>query len=400
MARKGITGLYERNGIWHIDKVINGHRLQESSGSGSRQEAEQYLIHRMEGLRQEKIYGVRQTRTFREAATRFLQEVSDQPSISLTALFLEQLDPFIGDLPLTHVDDESLQPFIAWMKKGGQHPDGKRKKPVSNRTINLALQRAKRVLYVCHRKWRDEQKRPWLDAVPSITMMDEAKTNRLPYPLSWDEQRILFAELPDRLKSMALFKVNTGLREQEVCKLSWDWEVAVPELDTSVFIIPSNFGGRTKRSGVKNRNDRVVVLNDVAKSIIDQQRKMRNTGRAKARAVVFPSRIGTFLTKMNNKNWWDARERAADRISLEYGSEVHWGFRNVRIHDLKHTFGRRLKAASVTFEDRQALLGHKSDSVTSHYSGHELRQLIEAANKVSATDNKTPTLTILRRRSA
>jgi hypothetical protein len=39
-------------------------------------------------------------------------------------------------------------------------------------------------------------------------------------------------------------------------------------------------------------------------------------------------------------------------------------------------------------------------SVTTHYSGAELAALIEAANKVAATDSRTPTLTILRRRVA
>jgi integrase len=39
------------------------------------------------------------------------------------------------------------------------------------------------------------------------------------------------------------------------------------------------------------------------------------------------------------------------------------------VHDFKHTFGRRLRAAGVAFEDRQALLGHKSGSVTTDYSG-------------------------------
>jgi len=36
------------------------------------------------------------------------------------------------------------------------------------------------------------------------------------------------------------------------------------------------------------------------------------------------------------------------------------GFRRVRVHHMKHTFGRRLRAAGVSFEDRQDLLGHKN----------------------------------------
>ena len=62
---------------------------------------------------------------------------------------------------------------------------------------------------------------------------------RKPYPMSWDEQRTLFQELPDHLARMALFNVNTGTREQEVCHLRWDWEIDVPELGISVFLIPS-----------------------------------------------------------------------------------------------------------------------------------------------------------------
>ncbi len=39
-------------------------------------------------------------------------------------------------------------------------------------------------------------------------------------------------------------------------------------------------------------------------------------------------------------------------------------FYMVRVHDLKHTFGRRLRAAGVSFEDRQDLLGHRAGRIT------------------------------------
>ena len=77
---------------------------------------------------------------------------------------------------------------------------------------------------------------------------------------------------------------------------------------------------------------------------------------------------------------------------------AHPGYQSIRIHDLKHTFGRRLRAAGVTEEDRKALLGHKNGSITSHYSAAELDQLIEAANKVSVTYSRAPALTILKRK--
>ncbi|MBV4530955.1 tyrosine-type recombinase/integrase [Pseudomonas sp. SWRI107] len=392
MARKTITGLSQRNGIWHIDKKINGERLYESTGVGDRAEAEKYLIHRLEQIRQRKVFGVRQVRTFREAATRYLLEHKDQPSIKLTALCLQQLDPYLGALPLTHIDDQALAPFIRDRQTDEDLPNGKVRKAVSNRTVNIAIERVIRVLSLACRKWRDEERRPWLDSIPLLSKLEEKRSSRKPYPLSWDEQSILFGELPDHLHKMALFKVNTGCREQEVCKLRWEWEISVPELGTSVFLIPADFGGRHENSGVKNRDERLVVLNSVAKSVIDGQRGI-------SREWVFPYN-GTGMHRMNDSAWKKARVRAAKLWQEQHLRPAHPGFASIRIHDLKHTFGRRLKAAGVTEEDRKSLLGHKNGSVTSHYSGAELGQLIEAANKVSATDSRGPVLTILKRRQA
>jgi integrase len=93
------------------------------------------------------------------------------------------------------------------------------------------------------------------------------------------------------------------------------------------------------------------------------------------------------LKKMNNSGWQGATKRA--------------GLSQVRVHDLKHTFGRRLRAAGVSFEDRQDLLGHKSGRITSHYPAAELTNLIEAANQVVGQGSrKSPALVMLRKKAA
>jgi len=71
----------------------------------------------------------------------------------------------------------------------------------------------------------------------------------------------MFALLPRYLADMALFAVNTGCRDAEICNLRWEWEVDVPELSTSVFVIPG--------SKVKNGDERLVVLNRVAKAVVE-----------------------------------------------------------------------------------------------------------------------------------
>jgi hypothetical protein len=42
----------------------------------------------------------------------------------------------------------------------------------------------------------------------------------------------------------------------------------------------------------------------------------------------------------------------------------------------------RLKAAGVSLEDRQDLLGHKSGKITTHYSAAELGNLLVAVGKI------------------
>jgi len=88
------------------------------------------------------------------------------------------------------------------------------------------------------------------------------------------------------------------------------------------------------------------------------------------------------VKRILNTGWKKARERA--------------GLSQVRVHDLKHTFGRRLRAAGVSFEDRQDLLGHRSGRITTHYSAVELGRLIEAAEKVAEQNGKRPELVVLR----
>ena len=188
---------------------------------------------------------------------------------------------------------------------------------------------------------------------------------------------------------MAIFKVNTGTREQEVCGLKWSHEVQVPELDTSVFLIP---GER-----VKNGEERLVVLNRVARSVIESVRGMH------AEFVFvqeFDKQDPRPVGGMNNTAWKSARERAANRWAEMKGEAAPEGFRKVRVHDLKHTFGRRLRAVGVSFEDRQDLLGHKSGRITTHYSRAELSNLIEAAEKVCEENSrKSPAITWLRRKT-
>ncbi len=380
MGNQRTPGLTKRGGIWHIDKTFRGARICESTGTSDLRQAQEYLAKRVIELRETRLYGARELRSFRSAATKYLQEYGYKRRIKDDALHLKQLDAFIGEMELKQVHMGSLQEFIAQRRRDG----------VKTKTLNLALGVVRRVLNLAASEWMDRQGKTWLETAPKIKLFS-VKDARPPYPLTREEQALLFQELPDHLARMAIFKVNTGLREQEVCGMKWDYEVKVPELDTSVFIIP---GQR-----IKNGEERLVVLNRVAKSVVESVRGLHP-------AYVFVhahKKDGNSgpITKINNTAWKAARERAADAWAKEHGEVAPAGFRRIRVHDLKHTFGRRLRAAGVSFEDRQDLLGHRSGRITTHYSQAELTNLIEAAEKVCASQSrKSAAMTWLRRKSS
>lgn len=322
------------------------------------EEAEKCLANRIEQIRQARIYGIRPKRLFREAATKYLIENQHKRSIVDDALHLKQLDSYIGELNLEQVHMGTLQAFIQTRKNEGRKA----------KTINLALGVVRHILNLASSEWLDEFGLTWLHTTPKIKMLSISDA-RTPYPLSWDEQDKLFNELPEHLRNMALFKVNTGCREQEVCQLRWDWEVEIPELGISIFLIPSQL--------VKNKEERLVVLNEIAHSVIEKMRGQHHE-------YVFTFK-GKSVRWMNNTAWQKARRKV--------------GLEKVRIHDLKHTFGRRLRAAGVSFEDRQDLLGHKSAKITTHYSSAEIHYLIEAANSIYLHRKQGIGLTFLRRGS-
>jgi len=69
-GRRKPLGLRLRKGVWHIDKVLFGKRICESTYTGDLVEAEALLAHRSCDVRRLHQYG----RTFREAGVRFVAE--------------------------------------------------------------------------------------------------------------------------------------------------------------------------------------------------------------------------------------------------------------------------------------------------------------------------------------
>jgi integrase len=152
---------------------------------------------------------VRPKRAFRLAATKYLDDNHHKRRIADEALHLKQLDPYIGHLSIDSVHAGTLQPFI----------NARRKQGIKTKSINLALGVVRHILNLAASEWLDEDNLTWLQSPPKIKLLPVTDA-RQPYPLSWEEQTRLFQDLPPHLARIALFKVNTGTREKEVCGLT------------------------------------------------------------------------------------------------------------------------------------------------------------------------------------
>ncbi len=380
MGRKttGIKLIKRKNSQhWQVEGTLFKQRVRESTGTASNEEANLILNDIVNRLKRKHFYGEEDAVVdFNTVAAKYLNE-STKATIKEDARYIEQMAPYIGKLSMNEIYrgyDEAnkagpLEKFIL----------DRAKDKVTARTINYALTVLNIIGNKAVKRWRKAGGKPLIPYWTCVPLIDDGEAKALGLkpkrevgPISWEEQTLLFNELPKFNRDMCLFKVNTGCREQEVCQLRWTWLV---QRDDGIwyFEIPGEF--------VKNRLRRVVVLNDIAKSVIEQYAGGHPE-------FVFAYR-GRAVNKMNDSAFKNARVRAAKKLP---------NIRNASIHSLKHTYGARLRVAEVPEEDRCFLTGHKGRmSMTTYYSAPELVKMLEYSNRVCTQNDK---LILLKRRAS
>lgn len=366
MGRRRTAGLVKRGRYWHIDKVILGESVRQSTRTESLEEAERFLQDLIRRKREAKLYGVRPDRSVSEALARYCKErgwnKDDEWHCAL-------LDRWIGHLTLTDVHMGTLQPLIRFRLERDK---------VKKKTVNESLSKLRAVLNKAAGEWIDENGLTWLHHPPKIALLtvdDKAQ----PYPLDWDEEKRLFSFFHQDLQEACLYDVNTGLREDVVCQLRWEWERWIPEIGRSVFVVPPHV------TGVKNGRPWVVVHNRIAQAVIESRRGKHpefvftfsgKTGRSKPRPV----------KSLYNSNW----KRGWAAAGLPTGKEYTKG-----VHNLRRTFATRLRAVGVPDETRDLLMHHATDRDMSQlYAVATLQELVSAVDRLC--EARSIGLTVLR----
>jgi integrase len=349
-----------------VNKQYQGRRIFQRLGKVSQDQAESWLRAQQDAIDAARADALRtgDERLWRAAAAQYLTECqrNEVRTLDMISRHVTDLLPYIGGLPMRDICNESLQQFISDRKAAG----------VKNSSINRTLEVVRTTVIRAARVWRDNGK-PWLQSAPLIEMLDELADKRAPHPITWAEQAKLLPRLPAHLQATVEFSLNTGARDRNVCGLLWAWERPVPEIGRSVFVIP--------RSEFKGKREHVLILNDVAWRIVERQRGRHNTHVFTCVHPTIPGSVPTPFKGQNNSAWQKARDDV--------------GLSGVRVHDLRHTFGHRLRDAGVQEEDRDLLMGHAREGMSQHYATATLVRLLEAANSVSGTVDRTTVLRVV-----
>lgn len=351
-------GLYlNEAGYYEIDKRIAGDRIAKTTGyrEGKIEEAEALLSHLIEQHRRRTTYGDRPSYLFEEMAAEFLSRNQDKATIKDVAGFIERLLPYFGGVAIHHIYDDCKQ------VKALRHD--LKKKGRKNGTINAYIEVLRRMLNQAQ-DWRDKYGVRWLDRAPRFKTEDLGD-RRPPRPITWEEQAALLGALPPHLERMALFILNTGARDWGACHLQWEWERET-DYGMAFEIIPEH--PRQKEKGL-------LICNSVAKNIVESLRGKHETH-------VFTYRNKP-VTRVINTAWKRARAQA--------------GMPDLHAHDLRHTYGYRLREAKVGEEDRRDLLRHGKKSITNHYSAADIRHLFECAERIAKISSSAPVLRVVRR---
>lgn len=352
------AGLYKNAaGIYEIDKRIAGRRLAVSTECRALGEAEAVMAELVARHRAASTYGERQPWLFDDVAAEYLRRNITNATIADDAGCIERWLPYLSGIraDAIHPDHAGVASMVL---------DLKRKKRKA-KTINAYLELLRRMLRQAEH-WRDDHGLTWIDRAPRFKLLP-LDDRREPRVITPDEQTALIEALPAHLADAALLCLNTGLRDWGTCHACFDWVV-----DTSAGPVL-----QIQLEHPRQKERGIVPLNTVARGIVQRRREAALTDDGE-RVITFR---GVSVDRIVNSAWRRARKAI--------------GIPDLHFHDLRHTFGYRLRDAGVDWETRRDLMRHATGDVTSHYSAADLEHLFECAERVTKPKGSRPLLKII-----
>ena len=273
----------------------------------------------------------------------------------------QHIIPQLGKIPLCQLSQKDLQQFYAHLKKEGRLV----------RTEQYGKGLSDRMVRMCHAKCRaaldQAVQENLIRSNPAVGCKLPPKRGREMQVLSRQElQRFLIQAKADGYFELFLLDLSTGLRRGELLALQWsDLDLDTGTLSVTKQVYEVN--GKMQLSVPKTKASiRKLVL---PPAVVEVFREYRKTAKSR---WLFPSPIkedepikpGSMLRRLH--------------IILERA-----GCKQIRFHDLRHTFATMALENGMDIKTLSAMLGHVSAATTldiyTHITGD---MLSEAAAKI------------------
>ncbi|MBI5186764.1 MAG: tyrosine-type recombinase/integrase [Nitrospinae bacterium] len=336
--KKG-NGLILRGKTWHIDVVIKGHRIRQSTGLENMEDAIDVLakirIDIIKGQYFPKPQG--ENKLFCEMMSKFVKEhrhykgrMLSKNTLESYSNSLKHLLPVFADMPLSKVTESTIERYILKRQEEKAAPA----------TINRELALLSVALNTAKRKWKWIEKNPW----EGIGMLPE--NNRRVRFLTQEEVENLYKALPEWLKPIVTVARFTGLRIFNLLGLEWNMV---------------DFFRKTITVGkTKNGDPLGLPMTNVVFETLKEVSKVRHINTT----LIFPDSRGQNRSRVVVG---EAFKRACQKT----------GIMDFHFHDLRHDFASNLVSKGVDIYSVKELLGHKDMKMTvryAHLSPEKLRR--------------------------
>lgn len=309
--------LYQRGRIWYADYTADGKRIQESTGTANKREAEKFYALRISEVHR-GVFVKPNNVSLAELGERYIEYAKlHKRSWKRDVQMLGNLKAFFGDINLRDITPLRVEGY-----------QQARLKQVRPATTNRELALLKHMFNVAER-WE------LYSGTNPVRLVKFLREDNLRFQTlsEANEQRLLEASAP-YLRDLIVFAINTGLRTNEIFNLAWE------DVDTEQ--------KRLKILVKKNQRALSLPLNEAAFEIILSRQAVKHGPYV-------------FYNPMTGDKFKDVKGALLAAVKRSKLGKVTW-------HMFRHTFASRLTAAGVDIVTVKELLGHANIAVTMRYA--------------------------------
>jgi len=337
--------LYKRNGIYQVTfQSSGGCQTRRSLKTRDKGIAKQCAAKLVLDIHEATLFGKEPARSFEKLMVVYLEAKIRDRGFARLQYAAKPLLNYFGDSDLSKIKESHVEKYIAWRSKSVSDGTVRREVGMLSAAFNHAIRKHHwRIENPC--KGADKPKEP-KGRVRFITCVEAQRlvqAARCPVDTRGHP-------LPDQYKSPVLadfieLALNTGCRKQELLGLSWD----VVDFSTRLLHLAQTKGGEWQ----------TVPITDQARELLVKRMRLRDH--------LCPQSPWVFFHESPMVNT-AVGDRVKDLKRSFRAACQRVGIKDLRIHDLRHTFASWLVMDGVPLYEVSKLLRHASITMTERYA--------------------------------